>query len=45
LRLVEGLLDVAQFLALMRYDEMGKPPSQTLADLGRLFAEPVEPEE
>jgi hypothetical protein len=43
--LVEGVLDLAQFLILMRYDEMAKPPSETLAELGRMFAEPVEPDE
>ena len=45
LRLVEGALGLAQFLTLMRYDEMAKPPSETLAELGRMFAEPVEPDE
>jgi hypothetical protein len=44
-RLVEGVLDLAQFLTLMRYDEMAKPPSETLAELGRMFAEPVQPDE
>jgi hypothetical protein len=44
LRLVEGVLDLVQFLTLMRYDEMAKPPSETLAELGRMFAEPVEPD-
>jgi hypothetical protein len=39
LRLVDGALDLAQFLTLMRYDEMAKPPSETLAELGRMFAE------
>lgn len=44
LRFVEGVLDLAQFLVLMRYDEMGIAPSDALAELGRIFAEPVEPE-
>ncbi len=44
-RLLEGALGLAQFLTLMLYDELAKPPSQTIAELGRLFAEPVEPDE
>ncbi len=44
-RLLQGALGLAQFLTLMLYDELAKPPSQTLAELGRLFAEPVEPDQ
>lgn len=43
MRLLEGVLDVAQFLVLMRYEELEKAPSETLAELGRMFAEPSDP--
>lgn len=45
LRLLVGMLDLAQFLILMRYDETYTSPSDTLAELGRLFAETAEPDE
>jgi hypothetical protein len=45
LRLVEGVLDLAQFLVLLRYDETGLAPARTFAELGLVFAEPVEREE
>ena len=42
LRLFVGTLDLAQFLVLMRYDELAIPAVDTLTELGRIFAEPAE---
>lgn len=40
-----GLRQHASATEVVRYDEMAKPPSETLAELGRMFAEPVESDE
>jgi hypothetical protein len=40
-----GLRQHASAAEVVRYDEIAKPPSETLAELGRMFAEPVESDE
>jgi hypothetical protein len=40
MKLLTGMTTIAQFLTIMRHNETQKPPADTLAELGRIFAPP-----